>query len=238
MDWRDQGLLLSVRPHGESAAIIEVFTPNHGRHAGVVRGGASRRMGPVLQPGSQLDLSWKARLEDHMGQFTAELIRSRAGLWDDRLTLAGLNAVCGLLHFALPEREPHPNLYLGTETLLADMASTPAWPVTYLHWELMLLDNLGYGLDLSACAVTGSTADLAYVSPRTGRAISRSAAGDWADRLLPLPPCLLGGPPKDGVELLTALATTGHFLDQKLAQILAPKPFPEARRRLIDLLAR
>lgn len=238
MDWRDQGLLLSARAHGESAAIIEVFTPNHGRHAGVVRGGASRRMGPVLQPGSLLDLSWKARLEDHMGQFTAELIRSRASLWDDRLTLAGLNAVCGLLHFALPEREPHPNLYLGTETLLADMASTPAWPVTYLHWELMLLDNLGYGLDLSACAVTGSATDLAYVSPKTGRAISRSAAGGWADRLLPLPPCLLGRPPKDGAELLTALATTGHFLDHKLAQILAPKPFPDARRRLIDLLSR
>ncbi len=238
MDWRDQGLLLSVRPHGESGAIIEVFTPNHGRHAGLVRGGASRRMGPVLQPGNQLDLTWKARLEDHIGQFTAELILSRAALWDDRLTLAGLNAVCGLLHFALPEREALPGLYLATQALLGDLASTPAWPMTYLHWELLLLNTLGYGLDLSACAVTGSTADLAYVSPRTGRAISRTGAGNWADRLLPLPPCLLGRPPASGAELLAALAVSGHFLGQKLAPDLAPKPYPDARKRLMDLLSR
>ncbi|MBS0563545.1 MAG: DNA repair protein RecO [Proteobacteria bacterium] len=238
MDWRDQGLLLALRPHGESAAIIETFTPGHGRHAGVVRGAAARRMASVLQPGNQLDLHWQARLEDHLGHFGAELVQTRSHLWDDRLTLAGLNAVCGLLHFALPERDPHPGLYLATVALLDEMAAGAGWPGAYLRWELLLLDELGYGLDLSACAVTGATEDLAFVSPKSGRSVSRAAGADWADRLLPLPACLRGEPPASAADLAAALATTGFFLQQRLAADLAPKVFPAARQRLTDLLKR
>ncbi|MFO1174890.1 MAG: DNA repair protein RecO [Paracoccaceae bacterium] len=238
MDWRDDGLLLTLRPHGENAAIIETFTAGHGRHAGVVRGGAGRRLAGALQAGNQLDLVWQARLEDHLGHFTVELRRARSGLWEDRLTLAGLNAVCGLLHFALPERDPHPGLYQATQDLLDRMAPGGDWAASYLEWELLLLDELGYGLDLGACAVTGTTEDLAFVSPKSGRAVSRGAAGEWADRLLPMPACLRSGAAGGLADLLSGLATTGHFLEHRLAADLAPKPFPAARRRLVDLLAR
>lgn len=242
MDWRDEGALLAVRRHGESAAIIEVFTPAHGRHAGVVPGGASRRLAPLLQPGAQLDLTWRARLEDHLGTFAVEPLRSRSGLLGDRTALAALNAVCALLHTALPEREPHPGLYAATIGLLdrlGDAAGTgPGWAPDYLRWELGLLEDLGYGLDLSACAVTGARDDLAYVSPKSGRAVARGAAGDWADRLLPLPPCLLGQGPASAEEIAAALRTTGHFLEHRLFPDLGTRPMPEARRRLAALLPR
>ncbi|MCY1127609.1 DNA repair protein RecO [Frigidibacter sp. RF13] len=237
MDWRDEALLLSVRPHGESAAIIEVFTPSKGRHAGVVRGGASRRLAPVLQPGSQLSVAWSARLEEHLGHFIAEPVLSRSFLWQDRLALAGLSATLALLAFALPERDPHPTLYAATQALLTSM-EVEGWPADYLQWELLLLEELGFGLDLSACAVTGDSDDLAYVSPKSGRAVSRRGAGEWASRLLPLPPCLLGETPTDEAELADALATTGFFLEDRLARELGPAPIPEARRRFIDLLQR
>src|SRR6056297_4195955 len=134
MEWRDQGILLSTRTHGESSAIIEVFTPAHGRHAGVVRGGASRRMTPVLQPGAQLDLTWRARLEDHIGAFRVEPLRSRAaGLLGDRLALAGLNAVTALLLFVLPEREAHRALYNRSEVLLDLLGHGDVWPLAYLQ---------------------------------------------------------------------------------------------------------
>ncbi len=238
MEWRDEGALLSVRLHGESAAIIEVFTAAHGRHAGVVRGGASRKMAATLQPGSQLDVTWRARLEDHIGSFTAEPLRSRAAILGDRLGLAGLNAVCALLHVALPERQPHPVLWRMTMALLDKMAAGTVWPADYLRWELLLLDELGYGLDLSSCAVTGSRDDLAYVSPKTGRAVSRAGAGDWAGRLLPLPQVLLGQGPALGGELAQGLAVTGHFLDRGLEPVLNGRALPEARARLLELLAR
>lgn len=238
MDWRDEGALLSVRRHGESAAIIEVFTAAHGRHAGVVRGGASRRVAPILIPGAQLDLTWRARLEDHIGSFTVEPLMSRAGLLGDRLALAGLNAVCALLHAALPEREAHPGLYAATMALLDAMGADPDWPRAYLRWEMRLLEDLGYGLDLSCCAVTGARDDLAYVSPKSGRAVARGAAGDWADRLLPLPPCLLGQGPATLAEISEALGTTGYFLEHRLFPDLGHQPLPEARRRFGALLAR
>lgn len=236
MEWRDEGLLLSVRPHGEAAAIAELFTAAHGRHAGVVPGGASRRMAPLLQPGAQLAVEWRARLDDHLGHFRAEPLRSRAAILSDRRALAGLNALCALLHVALPEREPHPALYAGTVALADALAAGEGWEPLYLRWELRLLEELGYGLDLTACAVTGAREGLAYVSPRTGRAVSLAGAGDWADRLLPLPPVLLGdGGPQD---YAPAMALTGHFLSRGLEPVLAGRPLPEARRRLADLFAR
>ncbi len=244
MEWRDQGVLLSARKHGESAAIIEVFSARHGRHAGVVRGGGGRRAAPVLQPGTQLDLHWRARLEEHIGSFTVEPVGSRAGaVMGDRLALAGLNAVTALLLYTLPERDPHPELYHRTVALLDLLGRSETWPLDYLRWELALLEALGFGLDLSSCAVSGTTDGLAYVSPKSGRAVSAAAAGRWADRLLPLPPALLGQEPEgqEGQDLAgisDGLATTGFFLEHRLAAQLSDRPLPAARRRLADAIAR
>lgn len=239
MDWRDEGTLLSVRKHGETSAIIEVFTAEHGRHAGVVRGGTSRKLAPMLQPGAQLDLAWRARLEEHIGSFNVELSRSRAAnVMADRAALAGLNAMTALLVFALPEREPHPRLYARTTSMLDLLGQAAAWPVAYLQWELALLEALGFGLDLSACAVTGSVDDLAYVSPKSGRAVSAEGAGEWADRLLPLPPELLGVVTEDLAGVAAGLRTTGYFLETALAHSLGDRPLPEARARLVDRLNR
>jgi DNA repair protein RecO (recombination protein O) len=239
IEWRDEGALIRVRKHGESSAIIEVFTPSRGLTAGIVRGGTSRKIAPTLQPGAQLDVTWKARLEDHLGSFTVEPIRSRtAQVMQDRLALAGLNAVTGLLSFLLPDREAHAQLYDRTIQLLDLLGQNEVWPLAYLQWEVALLDEMGFGMDLSACAVSGLNDDLFYVSPRTGRAVSRLAAGEWADRLLPLPHVLLGKGDADLNEIVLALRTTGHFLNNHLARSLGNLPIPEARQRLIDAMKR
>lgn len=239
MEWRDHGILLSMRRHGESAAIIEVFTEDHGRHAGVVRGGASRKLAPILQPGAQLDVQWQARLQEHIGSYRVEPLRSRAAAaMSGRLALAGLNTVTALLSACLPERVPHPGLYRRSEQLMDLLGQDDIWPLAYLNWELALLEELGFGLDLSSCAVTGATTGLAYVSPKSGRAVSRAGAGDWADRLLPLPPCLLGEGPAPDAEIAEALRTTGYFLAHRLAPALGHRALPEARGRFVDLFAR
>lgn len=237
MDWRDEGCIIAVRAHGESAAIIEVFTAVHGRHAGVVRGGASRRMAAVLQPGSQVAVAWQARLSEHIGVFSVEPLHLRSGLMADRLALAGLNAICALLHVALPERVAHPLLWRSTMALLAALEHGPGWPEEYLRWEAVLLEELGFGLDLGRCAVTGAREGLVYVSPKTGRAVSAAGAGDWAARLLPLPAVLLGQGRASGEELAQGFAVTGHFLARGLEPVLQGRPLPAARARLLDLLA-
>ena len=237
MDWRDEGVLLSMRPHGESAAIIEVLTALHGRHAGVVRGGASRKMAATLQPGTGLQLEWRARLDDHIGTFTVEPTRSRAHLLADRLALAGLMSICALLRIALPEREPHPVLWSATIGLM-DKLGAEGWTSAYLRWELVLLEELGFGLDLSSCAVTGATEGLAFVSPKTGRAVTAAGAGEWADRLLPLPEGMTLATPLDLDRVTEGLRLTGFFLDRGLRPVLHERPLPEARARLVDLLAR
>ncbi|MBV1867448.1 MAG: DNA repair protein RecO [Marinosulfonomonas sp.] len=239
MEWRDQGALLSVRRHGETSAIIEVFTAEHGRHAGVVRGGASRKVAPILQPGAQLDVTWRARLDEHLGAFKVEPVKSRAAaVMGDRMAMAGLNAITGLLGFSLPERENHPLLYQRTMTLLDLLGNSEAWPLAYLRWELALLDELGFGLDLTKCAVTGALDDLAYVSPRTGRAVSAEAAGEWADRMLPLPESLLGHGMGELGDVSEGLKTTGYFLANRLAAQLGGNQLPQARQRLVDRIAR
>jgi DNA repair protein RecO (recombination protein O) len=239
IEWRDEGAVLTMRPHGESAAIVEVFTAGHGRHAGVVRGGAGRRMAPVLQPGAQVEVVWRARLPDHLGAFAVEPLRSRAAqAMGDRLALAGLNAVTALLARVLPEREAHGALYARTVQLLDLLGQGEVWPLAYLRWEMALLEEMGFGLDLSVCAVTGQSGDLAHVSPRTGRAVSRAAAGVWAERLLPLPPVMLGQGEATGAEVGAALAVTGHFLDRRLFASLGDRPVPAARARLVAEIAR
>lgn len=231
--------MLRAQPHGETSVILEVFAPQNGRHSGVVRGGISRKLAPVLQPGAQIAVTWKARLESHLGAFTVEPVRSRAAVaMNDRLALAGLSAVCGLLAVVLPEREAHLPLYQRTVALLDLLGQGDIWPLAYMQWEMALLEDLGFGMDLSACAVRGVNEDLAYVSPRTGRAVSRDAAGEWADRLLPLPPVLAGKGDADGTEIVTALGTTGHFIGKRLLRSLGDRAMPPARQRLIDAIAR
>ncbi len=235
IEWTDTGVLLTSRAHGEHAAIIDVLTPTHGRAAGVVRGGRSRKMTPHLQPGTQLDVTWKARLEDHLGSFTVEPVRARAAvIMGDRKALAGMQAVTALTSVLLPEREAMPDVYERTVTLLDLMAVTDAWPLAYLRWELGLLEALGYGLDLSRCAVTGATEGLNYVSPKSGRAVSTGGAGEWAPKLLPLPPVLLPGNEGDDGDIAQAMGTTGFFLSKAAGD---GRDLPEARRRLRDVLA-
>lgn len=239
MEWRDEGILLTVRPHGESSAIAEVFTRGHGRHLGVVRGGASRRIAPLLQPGAQLAVGWRARLEEHLGAYTAEPLRSRAATaLSDRMALKGLNAVCALLAFCLPERAPHPALHDRSAQLLDLLGQGDLWPLAYLRWERALLEETGFGLDLGTCAVTGATEGLAYVSPRTGRAVSAAGAGEWADRLLPLPPVLRGEGEASDAEIAAALRTTGYFLENHLAPALGDKPLPAARAAYVEAFTR
>ena len=239
MDWRDHGILLTSRRHGETAAIIEVFTEGHGRHAGVVRGGASRKIAPILQPGAQLDVLWRARLEEHIGTFVVEPLRSRAAAaFSGRLALAGLNAVVSLLSFCLPEREQHPATYRRTEQLMDLLGQDEVWSLAYLRWELALLEELGFGLDLSACAVTGATEGLVYVSPKSGRAVSTAGAGKWADKLLPLPRCLRGEGAAPDIEIADALRTTGYFLENHLAPSLGHTPLPDARARFVTQFTR
>lgn len=238
IEWHDEGIVLAVRPHGESAAILDLFTRNHGRHAGVVRGGTGRRLRSALQPGTDLAVRWQARLEDHMGTYTVEPIHARAALLEHRLTVAGLGAVTALLVGSLAERDPHPHLHAATVALL-DQDNDPAlWALAYLHWEMLLLEGLGFGLDLSHCAVSGVSEGLAYVSPRSGRAVNHAAAGEWADRLLPLPPVLLGQGTGAPADIVTALGTTGWFIAHRLLAAQGDRPPPPARARLLAEIAR
>lgn len=239
IEWRDQGILLSSRRHGETSAIIDVFTPEQGRHTGVVRGGTSRKIAPILQPGAQLDVLWRARLDEHIGSYQVEPVRSRAAAaMSNRLALAGLNAVTALLAFCLPEREPHPELYRTSEHLLDLLEQADLWPLAYLRWEMQLLAEMGYALELETCAVTGSSEHLVYVSPKSGRAVSRGAAGEWADRLLPLPPVMRRQGDGSDEEIAQAFQTTGYFLSEHLAKDLGGNPLPEARHRFVEAFKR
>lgn len=240
MDWRDEGVLLAVRKHGETSAIIEVLTAEHGRHAGLVRGGAGRKLAPVLQPGAQLSLTWHARLETHLGAFAVEPSKSRAGLMADREKLAALGAVTAMAAFSLPEREAHPHFYTQTVGFLDRLEVGTDWPAHYVGWELALLEVLGFGLDLTACAVSGTCDDLTYVSPKSGRAVSAEAGAEWRDRLLRLPPFLC---PQDdqqitATDLADGLSLTGFFLRHRLCPALNRESLPPARDRLDRVFAR
>ena len=236
MEWSDDAIVLSSRAHGESGAILELLTRDHGRHMGLVRGGASRRIKPTLQPGNSVHVQWRARLEEHLGSFICELARARAGdLMDSREALAGLNAFTAVLNAAMPEREAHAPVFVSGEILLDAMVAHDAahWLPLYVRWEAGLLEALGFGLDLSECAATGAKNDLIYVSPKSGRAVSRDAAGIYANRLFKLPGFLTGDQNREAHadEVAAGLALTGYFL---LERVLAPhgKEMPPARLRL------
>lgn len=238
MEWRDEGILLWVRRHGESNVIIEALTAENGRHAGLVRGGASKANAAMLQPGAQLSLEWKARLAEHLGTYKVDLVRSRAGaIMSDRLRLAALNAISAMLVRFLPEREPNPEVYAATLELVDAMGdASVSWPVRYTLWELGLLEALGFGLGLNSCAATGSQDDLVYVSPRSGRAVSRSAGAPFADRMLPLPAYLVGKGRPGPADVREALRLTGYFFDHWVRPSFEVETLPAARDRLVRLM--
>jgi DNA repair protein RecO (recombination protein O) len=242
VEWADEGIVLSVRPYGETSAIVEALTHTHGRHLGLVHGGASRKSKAMLQPGNSLHLGWRARLNEHLGSYHAELVRSRAGaVLERRDALAGLNAFASVASAVLPEREPHGGAYEAAALLLDAVAEEDFahWAPLYVRWEAGLLDELGFGLDLSHCAATGATDDLIYVSPRSGRAVSRAGGAAYAERLLKLPQFLLGSQNAEPslADIVGGLKLTSYFL---LDRVLQPhsKELPPARLRLQELAAR
>jgi len=193
MEWRDKGILLATRPFGETSLIIDVFTPDHGKFSGVVRGGQSKKLKPILQIGAQLDLTWKARLEEHLGSFQVELIRSRtANVMNDRLLLAGMLSSATLINRFFPTGQVYKEFYKSSENLFDLLQFPDIWTLGYFKWELEFLETLGFGLDLGKCAVTGSTEDLKFISPKSGRAVSQAAAGEWVSKLLPFPKAATG----------------------------------------------
>lgn len=193
MEWRDEGIVLGTRRHGETSAILEVMTRAHGRHLGMVRGGRSRRMQPLLQPGNRVDLIWRARLDEHLGLFQVEgLELNAARLFDSACAVYGLQTLAAHLRL-LPERDPHAALYETLNLLIGHLDDPAAAGELVVRFELLVLDELGFGLDLTQCAATGSRDELVYVSPKTGRAVSREAGRPWADRLLALPAFLRRG---------------------------------------------
>ncbi|KIU43088.1 MULTISPECIES: DNA repair protein RecO [Bradyrhizobium] len=223
MEWTDEGIVLGVRRHGESSAIVELLTREHGRHLGLVRGGASSRMRPLLQPGNSVTAVWRARLDEHLGMYALEGTRLRAAT-----LLASSHAVYGVTHLGalarlLPERDPHDDIYQMLEGTLDDFEDAVVAAVHVIRFELAMLTELGFGLDLENCAATGTTTDLIYVSPKSGGAVSRAAGEPWRDRLLPLPAFLRegeGGNSLSDQDLLDGFQITGLFL---LRHVLEPR---------------
>ncbi len=242
MDWVDDGFVLAATRFGEHDAVVEALTRARGRHLGLVKGGMSRTRRPDLQAGNLVSLSWRARLADQLGRFEIEGRRAYAAMaLDTGLALAGVEAATAVAAACLPEREAHPALFESFGILMEalTLGDGTLGPAVYVRWEVGLLQELGFALDLAKCALTGTRDDLAYVSPRTGRAVAREAAGIYADRLLRLPPFLLGsqaGAP-EGDELADGFRLTGHFLE-RMALEPHGRRLPAARGRYLDIALR
>ena len=236
MEWASEGYVLSVKKHGETSAIIDVLTRDHGRHSGLVRGGAGRKLRPVLQPGNKIQVEWHARLSEYLGTFKVEALTSRAAeLMEDRLMLSAINAMTAMAKETLPEREVHERVYDAFEILLSNLDNPDIWPVLYVQWEAGLLQALGYGLDLSACAATGANDQLTHVSPRSGRAVSASAAEPYLDKLFALPQFMMGAPFAMAEDIANGLSLTGYFLETRL-QWGVNRTLPAARAQMIEQL--
>ncbi len=229
MEWEAPAIVLDARLYGEGDAIAAVMTEAHGVHRGLARGGASRAKAATWQAGNLVQVRWIARLADQLGSFTGELVHPTAALvMDDALALAALSAACAVADGALPEREPHPRVFDGLLALAAKARAGHANLAAQIRWEAVLLADLGYGLDLAACALTGGADDLAYVSPKSGRAVSRAAAAEWAPRLMRLPPFMLNDEPGTPADWRDGLRLTGHFLERD-AFGHHHRPLPAAR---------
>jgi DNA repair protein RecO (recombination protein O) len=241
MEWRDEGFVLAARRHGESGLVVHVLTRAHGRHAGLVRGGQGRRTRTVFQVGNRLALTWKARLAEHLGALTGELLHGHAARFiDDPTRLACLAAGAAMADAALPERQPHPRMFEGFASLLESLDRDEGWARGYVEWELALLAELGFGLDLSRCAATGRIDQLLFVSPKSGQAVSTDAGEPYRKKLLRLPPFLLPNAAESRPnlrDLLDGVALTGYFLERR---VFAPhgRKLPAARGRFVDALTR
>lgn len=218
MQWQDEGIILGTRKHGETSVIVEAMTAHHGRHLGLVRGGRSRRQQPVLQAGNQVELTWRARLDEHLGTYQVEpLALNAANLFDSAVAIYGLQLLAAHLRL-LPERDPHDHLYDAVRQIIANLGEAQTAAELLAQFELLMLEELGFGLELSSCAATGSTLDLVYVSPKSGRAVSREAGKDWADKMLPLPRFLVTGEHEQipSAAIKNAFALTGFFFARHL----------------------
>ncbi len=241
MEWRDEGLIIGVRRHGEGSAIVEAMTRAHGRHLGLVRGGRSARLRATLQPGNTVGLVWRARLDEHLGAYAVEPLWLRAGrLMASALALAGINYLAALIRF-LPERDPHQGVY-DALSLIADALDDGALaPALVVRFEAQMLSECGFSLDLSRCAATGATDRLAYVSPKSGRAVSAEAGAPWRDRLLPLPHFLREGARLEAEpsaeEIADGFRLTGFFLHRDL---FGPSgaPLPDSRTAFLSAAAK
>lgn len=233
MEWSDDAIVLSARRLGEAGVVASLLTRDHGRHPGMVPGGAGKAMRAVLQAGNAVRVTWRARLADQLGTFRVELDHAHsAHALDDAARLAALSAACGLCDAVLPERQPHRPLFEALDALLRALAAA-SWPSVYVHWELALLRDLGFGLDLDSCAATGATDDLIYVSPKSARAVSAEAGRPHAHKLLPLPAFLREGREGDAAEIAAGLDLTGYFLERHVLHH-RHLPMPSARSRLVD----
>ncbi|MBN43853.1 MAG: DNA repair protein RecO [Alphaproteobacteria bacterium] len=241
MEWHDEGFVIAARPHGEGAAVIQLLTREHGRHAGLVHGGSSRSKRATVELGNLVDAVWRARLSEHLGRLTVEPSRHYAAqIMDDPARLAALSAACALTETVIPEREPYPGLFEATGALFDVLTNGDAeiWPAVYIQWEMGLLRELGFGLDLQACVATGVTTNLVYVSPRTGGAVSLEAGKPFADKMLVLPRFLQPDGRGDGAgtaDFGAGLRLTGHFLARHAFDPL-DRPLPLARSRLESLI--
>ena len=237
-EWQAEAIIISVRPHGEGNAVVSLLTADYGRHAGLVRGGASTKMRGTVQPGNRVQASWRARLSEQLGQMQLELTQAVAARFlDSPMRLAGVASVCALLEGALPEREPNERLYAGTDALLSVISmddDDEGWLEGYVRWELGLLHAAGYQLDLDRCAASGETTNLAYVSPKSGGAVSRHHAGQFANRLLALPG-FLGGVACPSHDWVAGLDLTAHFLAKRVFAA-HNADIPAERRRLADIV--
>ncbi|MBX7247842.1 MAG: DNA repair protein RecO [Caulobacteraceae bacterium] len=237
MEFESDAFVLSARAHGETGAIVDLLTEEKGRWVAHVAGGASRRMKPFLQPGARVIARFRSRTSEQLGSAQLEPVgEGPAALFDDSLALAGLAAAAAVAQGALPEREPHPGAFLAFEALASTFHIPEVWPAVFVRFEAGLLEELGFGLDLGKCAATGVVDDLVYVSPRTGRAVSRDAGAPYADRMLALPPFMLGA--QAGLaegEVGQGLDLTGHFLEQFVFNPMN-RPLPPARMWLVDKL--
>jgi DNA repair protein RecO (recombination protein O) len=239
VEWTAPAVVLEVRPHGEGGAVVSLLTEEHGRHAGLAKGGASRAQAGLWLPGNLVEARWIARLPDQLGALSAEMVHPAAALaMDDPLALALLSSACAIAADALPEREPHPRVFHALVSVIGHLAGGAEGVLAdYIRWEALVLTELGYGLNLGACAVTGVTEGLTHVSPRSGRAVSAGAAAPYAGRLLPLP-AFLRDPDSAGDPAAwdAGLRLTGHFLERD-AFGARHRPVPEARHRLADRVA-
>jgi DNA repair protein RecO (recombination protein O) len=234
MEWDAPAIILDARPFGEGDALATVMTAEHGAHRGLARGGASRGRAGVWQPGNLVQVRWVGRLADQLGSFSAEMVHPAAALaMDDPLQLGMLTAACAVAEGALPEREAHARVFAGLLHLIAHLSGGASLLAAQIRWEALLLADLGYGLDLAACPVTGATEGLVYVSPKSGRALSAEGAGKWAPRMLPLPALLLGQSEGNAGEWRDGLRLTGYFLARDVFG-LRHRPLPQARHALYD----